>query len=291
MKLFFTLALARYSLPLLAGTIQYSGAEYTYTVQQTGIYQLTAYGAQGGGESAFQTLGGGGAIVTADFALVAGQQLDIYVGGQPATPNYFGAGGGGTFVVLNGSPLLVAGGGGGGGLNANGVNASLTPDGTPDQLNQNSGGTNGGAGSGQGAGAGFYTACPAADNQGCGYAAFSGGDSLPNSGANGGFGGGGGSGQNVNGFIDADGGGGGYSGGGSSNYEAYSGGGGGGSYVDASALSSSSSSTFNFSSTGQVENGKLDINLVSVPEPAALALFGLGLVMAIPGARPLRRKA
>ncbi|HEX3932877.1 MAG TPA: hypothetical protein VHW64_19480 [Nocardioides sp.] len=91
---------------------------------------VTAYGAQGGSGSRNQHTygtGGYGAELHATFAVVAGQVLDLTVGGAGnetvggvggggaggvgADP---GSGGGGASVVsLNGTPWLVAGGGGG----------------------------------------------------------------------------------------------------------------------------------------------------------------------------------
>ena len=309
MRLLFALALCACSLSLFADVIPFTGSGTTYTIQQTGVYQLTAYGAQGGNDTYVGEPGGGGAIVTADFMLTANEVLDIYIGGAGGSAVY-GAGGGGTFVFVSGSssPLLVAGGGGGAGINGAGAGAGLTADGngTADASGQNAAGTSGGAGAGQGAGSGLNTPCPGSNNQGCGYStsaeAFSGGDSLFQEGATGGFGGGGGSGdcdpQCVIGLV-ADGGGGGYNGGGASDSAPGSGsygGGGGGSYVDSSALSYSFSSTYNAASgqRGDMEplNGQLDIELVTAPEPASFALLGLGLMMiAIPGVRRIRRSA
>ena len=87
------------------------------TVQETGTYQITCYGAQGG---SWNIAGyGSGAIMQGSFNLTAGQKLIIIVGqagangGQPV-----GSGGGGSFVVDAASsnvPMICAGGGGGGG--------------------------------------------------------------------------------------------------------------------------------------------------------------------------------
>ncbi len=90
-------------------TIAFTGAEVTWTVPVTGIYDLTAYGARGGGR------GGNGAEVGGDIELSAGTVLSIVVGGRGATAGAsFGGGGGGGSFVFEGSTLLVASGGGGG---------------------------------------------------------------------------------------------------------------------------------------------------------------------------------
>jgi len=103
----------------------YSGAPQFVTVDATGEYELTAYGAQGGSAGAYA--GGNGAAVQADFNLTAGEHLEIIVGGEGGTgdnPSSYAVGaggGGGTFILANTGPggtyqlLEVAGGGGGGG--------------------------------------------------------------------------------------------------------------------------------------------------------------------------------
>ena len=90
-------------------TIAFTGAEVTWTVPVTGLYDLTAYGARGGGR------GGYGAEIGGDIELSAGTVLSIVVGGRGATAGAsFGGGGGGGSFVFEGSSLLVAAGGGGG---------------------------------------------------------------------------------------------------------------------------------------------------------------------------------
>src|SRR4051794_32315255 len=66
----------------------YTGGFRTWTVSATGVYRITAFGAQGGdGVSAG---GGFGAEIGGDFSLTSGQVLSIAVGGAGT-----GAGGGG----------------------------------------------------------------------------------------------------------------------------------------------------------------------------------------------------
>ena len=96
---------------------------YSFTVAQTGLYEITAIGGMGQSSTAS---GGYGALVQDDFNLTAGTVLSIIVGktlsetAQKVGPTQFnGAGGGASGVaILDNSiytPLIVAGGGGGGG--------------------------------------------------------------------------------------------------------------------------------------------------------------------------------
>jgi hypothetical protein len=105
----------------------YTDGVQTYDVTETGVYDITAYGAQGGSsptQNSYYRLwasGGLGAEIGGDITLNAGQTLTILVGGKggdgPAYSSYnYYAGGGATYVVSDpGLPLLVAGGGGGAG--------------------------------------------------------------------------------------------------------------------------------------------------------------------------------
>jgi hypothetical protein len=182
----------------VAATFAYSGIIESYTITQNGIYNMLAYGAQGGNESS-SSLGGFGAGVEARFSLQQNDVLSILVGGVgsngqymqpgPGAPSFGdgsgGGGGGGTFIVLNGIPLVVAGGGGGGG--------NIRPDG----LAGGGGGgfsANGGAGGRTLGGASFV-------NGGGGGAATV---LAPGTGGRGGFGGGG-----AGGYLNGGGGGGG----------------------------------------------------------------------------------
>ena len=95
----------------------------------SGTYDFSAYGAQGG-TSAANFAGGLGAEESGSITLSAGEHLEIIVGGKGKNANskyeFGGGGGGGTFVLANNNgtyvPILVAGGGGGGyeGFKANG---------------------------------------------------------------------------------------------------------------------------------------------------------------------------
>ena len=108
----------------------YTGAIQTYTVPLTGIYDITAAGAEGG-QAASRGFGpgGSGAVLSGDVMLTAGTPLDVVVGGQGGLGEYSGGGGGGTFVYFPGvagetlPQLLLAAGGGGGAWASGGFNA------------------------------------------------------------------------------------------------------------------------------------------------------------------------
>jgi prepilin-type N-terminal cleavage/methylation domain-containing protein len=101
----------------------YTGSIVNWTVP-AGVTKInvTAKGAQGGYD--YDSVGGKGAYVSADFSVSSGQVLSILVGQHPYSPSsdygyYFPGGGGGTFVALGSNyttstPMIVAGGGGGG---------------------------------------------------------------------------------------------------------------------------------------------------------------------------------
>lgn len=227
-----------------------------WTVPITGVYRITARGAQGTPSEADPSAGGRGAIITGDFNLTAGEKLQILVGQTAGVRDgrlyRSSAGGGGSFVVrytgetnIVDDILVIAGGGGGSGSNPipSQVDAQTGTSGGQAIINGNNsggaGGTNGSGGitgaSANGAGGGFLT-----NGQASGGAE---GRSFLNSGLGGdistswnlnggGFGGGG---SPRNGDINRFSGGGGYSGGGSSFFgasaaQSNSGGGGGGSY-------------------------------------------------------------
>jgi hypothetical protein len=100
----------------------------TWSVPVSGLYRITAIGAQGASaQIGFQ--GGRGAQLTGEFFLIAGTRLRVVVGQVGSKTTMSGAGGGGSFVVeAPDNPLLVAGGGGGTRMqaNQNGCDASIT---------------------------------------------------------------------------------------------------------------------------------------------------------------------
>ena len=120
----------------------FTGAMQTFTVPAgMGSVQLNVYGAQGasgaaGGNSAQGGAGGLGGFATGTLAVTPGQVLNIFVGGQGATPTggfngggnggtqNAGGGGGASDVRVGGTGdvdrIIVAGGGGGGGRGGGG---------------------------------------------------------------------------------------------------------------------------------------------------------------------------
>ena len=234
-------------------SFEYTGSIATWTVPLTASYEITAYGAKGGG-----AYGGNGAVVGGSFLLDSGVTLNLLVGGQGVTAQGgdVSGGGGGTFVVApTNTPLLVAGGGGGSGYdidtlglgtNSHGYDASTTTSGTGAG---SSGGTNGAGGLGGGSrnnrggggGGGLFGSGMSGNEAAGGQSYLSGGSGGGSGGSGaGGFGGGG----QAN---EGGGGGGGYSGGGGGEYETlaspggggldeiYREGGGGGSFIAVSA--------------------------------------------------------
>ena len=197
----------------------YTGKLDTFTVPEIGIYQIVAFGAQGG-SGAFVGIGRGGrgAEIGGNFSLAEGDTLQIAVGGAGTSAGEGGGGGGGgSFVVgPDGAPLVIAGGGGGGG-------GSLTGP-IPGQgglIGPNGGGPGGGTSGNGGAGGGGFGSNPPGGGGGGGFlsaggnsAQAGGGGAFPDltggsGSSSGGFGGGGGGSGRFGG-----GGGGGYSGGG-----------------------------------------------------------------------------
>lgn len=240
----------------------------TTTITQPGTYRISATGAQGGSQPAFQLAGGRGARVNATFALAAGDVINVYVG-EPGVNFLPAGGGGGTFVLLGDTLLMAAGGGGGvGDLFAAPPDANtdlVSGSGLPGSSGGPFGGQGGQAGSGGQGGTGSYLNPPPAMNSnggggggvltrgGDGQGDFpgSGGGTLADGdpkgglpfaagGSRGGYGGGGGS------SFCGGGGGGGYSGGGGGGCQdgTRKHGGGGGSWVNANvALPGTSTAT------------------------------------------------
>lgn len=101
-------------------TWQYSGAPVEYTVPYTGIYTLTAEGAQGGNYGSFK--GGMGGSVTGRFWLRQGEVITCTVGGSSGYNgggNSTAYGNGGGYTIFSSSQkgvLMIAGGGGGASL-------------------------------------------------------------------------------------------------------------------------------------------------------------------------------
>jgi hypothetical protein len=271
----------------------FSGSVETYTVPATGLYEISAAGAQGGSRTGGPT-GGVGAVLTGEVTLNAGTQLDVVVGGAGISDAVGGhGGGGGSFVYLVGAPqpLVVAGGGGGG--SASGGNGGVGQTGQsgdnaqPIPLDRNlgqggSGGNGGTAGSGgvgdAGGGGGWLSPGTSNSNNdgntgglgGDGPPSFAGGQGdsydVNDSGGpypipNGGFGGGGGGGS------AGGGGGGGYSGGGGGDgsFDQGSAGGGGGSYFNSSVTSTTTADT-------QTGNGVVSISGVLVVNSQTVAV-------------------
>ena len=131
----------------------YSGSIVQWTVPSTGYYDVTAYGAQGGGytvqypgKPTLSVPGGRAAVIGGLFLFEQGEVLNILAGGAGS----HSSGGGGSFVVNSSTnPLVVAGGGGGtaGGDFGGPADASITTSGKNAYEvgwnKQGSGGTNG----------------------------------------------------------------------------------------------------------------------------------------------------
>lgn len=208
----------------------FAGSRQTVTLAP-GLYDITAYGAQGG-EGVNAAPNGLGAEMEGEFRFTEPTTLTLLIGGAGGSVssggNGGGGGGGGGSFVVNGATILVAAGGGGGSGSGEGLFGGIG--GNADTGANGNSGSGGSGGSDAGGGGGFI------GNGGSGlYSAggtsflnggFGGGGSL--GGASGGFGGGGGGG------FEGGGGGGGFSGGAGGG--AYQDSAGGGSYIDPSAL-------------------------------------------------------
>jgi hypothetical protein len=277
-----------------ADIYNFQGSIVNFTVLTSGIYDITAAGAQGGSnldnDYVSGMAGGYGALMEGQVALSAGQVLEIAVGGQGTRGDYYvgplryigdsPGGGGGSFVVLKNAadltPLLIAGGGGGGGYgngSYGGAGLATTSGCVGFYPYQNAGGGGGfysGGGGGQlysGVGGQSFL-----DGAGGGYV------SQGYNPGEGGFGGGGSGGGRGAGN---GGGGGGYNGGGGGAIGR--GGGGGGSYF----ISDQGFDPLLVQavSGAQAGNGYVSIDyLRAVPEPATWAMMlvgfgGLGAVL------------
>jgi hypothetical protein len=90
------------------GTVvfSYTGGIQNYIVPTTGVYDIQAWGAQGGSGTTASDIGGYGAYLSALFDLTAGTDLEIVVGGAGLTGDFdgtFGGGGGGGSFVYTGA--------------------------------------------------------------------------------------------------------------------------------------------------------------------------------------------
>ena len=221
-------------------TYLFSGSTTNITLP-SGLYDITAYGAQGGGSMLFGNSGGRGAKMSARFAFSGPTTLTLLVGSSGKSALGSGGGGGGSFVVNGSSPLLVAGGGGGAAASG-GSDAAVTTAGGGGVGGTPGGGAGGTSGSGGNAGSnGTYTGGGGGGFLGSGGSGDGGGGGSYLSGAGGGsgvarggYGGGGGGGGSS--YVGSGGGGGGYSGGGGGGWGNNLGGGGGGSLVEPSAI-------------------------------------------------------
>ncbi len=118
-------------------TYDYTGGLQTYIVP-AGItsIEISSTGAAGGEGNAGAE--GRGARMTGNFSVTPGEVLTLLVGQQGVTGDFIGGGGGGSFVWNSSAELLIAAGGGGGGGHddtgdptyVDGLNASITADGT-----------------------------------------------------------------------------------------------------------------------------------------------------------------
>lgn len=223
----------------------FTGSETNITLRP-GLYEITAFGAQGGSNNPRGISGGLGAEMGARFSFTTTTTLTLLVGGGGGSIGGSGSstlcagGGGGSFVVSGTTPLVIAGGGGGAGPGkyggGHGGNGLVGPSGGNGGGGGGAGGSNGDGGAwggllGGGGGGGYSG--DATGNYG--------GSSFLNGGAGGsalvrgGYGGGGGGAASGS---TGGGGGGGYSGGGGGGGDYLNGcpGGGGGSYIDLSAV-------------------------------------------------------
>ena len=223
----------------LEGKVVSNAGIQTWVVPKSGTYRIEAYGAQGGDSNVGSEAngneekygGGSGAMMSGEFNLENGNELEILVG-QKGSDAVYASGGGasGAWIDNSSSPMIIAGAGGGANSvtsAASGKNATILPNGIS---SKGAGGTNGAGGK-----SGGITGGGGGWNSNGGNGISAGGIALK-AGAKGGkgyeprydgsFGGGGGS-------FGGGGGGGGYSGGGGGLYTsstATSSGGGGGSF-------------------------------------------------------------
>ncbi len=110
----------------LAGAVNVANGIQSWAVPSTGMYRISAEGAQGAsGDPGYA--GGMGALITGDFMVTSGTVIQFLIGqmglGQSSHVN--GGGGGGSFVVVGGGGYSGGDGGrlaGGGGSYNTGLN-------------------------------------------------------------------------------------------------------------------------------------------------------------------------
>jgi PEP-CTERM motif len=260
---------------------------FSFTASVSGEYAVELLGASGGNvtSNVVAPVGGLGAEVSGDVFLTAGEDLNLFVGGQGGSAQYAGGGGGGSFLFQGTDILAVAGGGGGAGyITSGGPGLAGTSGGAgvgPLGGNGGAGGTGGGGGGRDGGGGGAGSAGYGGDGDGSG-AGF--GGKFPDGGdgsyyggsGSGGFGGGGGG---SSGLSLSGGGGSGFSGGGGGGGDRGGahggddgGGGGGGSYL--ASLFTDQVLTMGGASRG---DGSISIELLkAVPEPSTWAMMLAG---------------
>jgi hypothetical protein len=155
------LALLTLTAPAAADTVPSTDTtpgSTTFTAPVTGVYDILAFGAQGGAGRDGRDFesGGLGAEVGGDFNLTAGEVLSVVIGGMGgggAGLSAGGGGGGGTFVLTSTTTaLLIAGGGGGGAGSGEGGSGLMTGDGGGAGGASGIGGFSGGGGGGGGGG-------------------------------------------------------------------------------------------------------------------------------------------
>jgi hypothetical protein len=220
-----------------AETFDFTGSVQQFTVVTSGLYDIQADGAQGGGS--FHSSGGAGAEVGGVVFLTAGETLNVVAGQQGGSgalgQGYGGGGGGFSGVFAAAGPLVIAGGGGGGSYGSQngsggnslgpGRNGNNPPSGGAGGVDGTGGG--GGVGLGKGGGGGGAGFKSEGGNGAGAHGGGQGGDGYTGGSyfTPGGFGGGGAGGP------FGGGGGGGYSGGGGGSSGNGGGGGGGASYI------------------------------------------------------------
>jgi hypothetical protein len=290
------------------GDYLFSGSEETITLNP-GLYDITAYGAQGGncaggiGDIYGTQSGGLGTEIGAEFNFTTETTLTLLIGGGGSSGSFGyagGGGGGGSFIVDGSTLLLVAGGGGGAGTGSGGGSGGIIKTGGTGagnggggggicgyggSISANDGGGGGGGGYNGSGGSSSIAFIIGAGAGGSSYVGggFGGSNSYPGgyggggfSGGYGGYGGGGGGGwvggAGSGGWVGGGGGGGFSGGGGGGDY----GGGGGGSFIDTTGVGLTEIS--GIASPDDSLNGEIIISSVitAVPEPGELTLAGLG---------------